>query len=500
MIYAIPPLIRLTGLGIRGVPTETIEAARAFGTTERQLLFKVQLPLAMPTIMAGVNQAIMMALSIVVIAAIIGAGGLGKVVLDGLGRVQVGLATEAGLAIVFLAILLDRLTGALARSPLERRSYQGSFRLLPSAWRNWLPARVIEVALAQLYEWGGQLCRLVARLVAWPIEMVVDRPDRFAKPVRSSGYLLTSLLTLGLLLWLSRTLNWLIFPAWLRLPLRRPVDQLVGWMRDNLFRFEVGGLTLGTGPISEWIIVYGLNPLDHFFQVWLPWPALILIVMLLGLALGGWRLALLAGFCTLSLGLFGMWQVSLVTLSQVFVSVLLALLIALPLGIMAGRSDTAAALLRPVLDLLQTIPSFVFLVPVIMLFSVGRVPGIIAAVLYALPPAVRLTSLGIRQAEAAAVEAAVAFGSTPWQTLTKVQLPLALPTIMSGINQTTMMVLAMVVIAGMVGGAGLGLEAVNGLFRNQMGRGIEAGLAIVFLAILLDRLLQAWAKRQEVGN
>jgi glycine betaine/proline transport system permease protein len=119
--------------------------------------------------------------------------------------------------------------------------------------------------------------------------------------------------------------------------------------------------------------------------------------------------------------------------------------------------------------------------------------------LYALPPAVRLTSLGIRQAEAAAVEAAVAFGSTSWQTLTKVQLPLALPTIMSGINQTTMMVLAMVVIAGMVGGAGLGLEAVNGLFRNQMGRGIEAGLAIVFLAILLDRLLQAWAKRQEVG-
>jgi glycine betaine/proline transport system permease protein len=509
MIYAIPPLIRLTGLGIRRVPTETIEAARAFGTTERQLLFKVQLPLAMPTIMAGVNQAIMMALSIVVIAAIIGAGGLGKVVLDGLRGVQVGLATEAGLAIVFMAILLDRLTGALTRSPLERRSYQGSFRLLPSAWRNWLPARIVEAALAQLYEWGGQLCQFVASLLArsvqwaagWaaPRQKRVDWQNTAVSHIHQNAYLLTSLLSLGLLLWLSRTLNWLIFPAWLRLPLRRPVDQLVAWMRDNLFRFEVGGLTLGTGPIGEWIIVYGLNPLDHFLQIWLPWPALILIMMLLGLALGGWRLALLAGFCALSLGLFGMWQVSLVTLSQVFISVLMALLIALPLGILAGRSDTAAALLRPILDLLQTIPSFVFLVPVIMLFSVGRVPGIIAAVLYALPPAVRLTSLGIRQAEAAAVEAAVAFGSTSWQTLTKVQLPLALPTIMSGINQTTMMVLAMVVIAGMVGGAGLGLEAVNGLFRNQMGRGIEAGLAIVFLAILLDRLLQAWARRQEVG-
>jgi glycine betaine/proline transport system permease protein len=510
MVYAIPPVIRLTGLGIRRVPSETIEAARAFGSTERQLLFKVQLPLALPTIMAGVNQAIMMALSIVVIAAIIGAGGLGKVVLDGLRGVQVGLATEAGLAIVFMAILLDRLTGALTRSPLERRSYQASFRLLPSAWRNWLPAQVGEAALGQLYEWGGQLCQLVASLVARPIELMLpaNRPDRLAnflgpKPVRSTvnqyAYLLTSLLTLALLLFISRMLGWLTFPAWLRLPLRQPIDSLVAWMRDNLFRFDVGGLTLGTGPISEWIIIYTLNPLDYFLQVWLPWPVLILIVMVVGLTLGGWRLALLAGLSTLSLGLLGMWNLSLVTLSQVFVSVLLALLIALPLGILAGRSDTAAALLRPFLDLLQTIPSFVFLVPVIMLFSVGRVPGIIAAVLYALPPAIRLTSLGIRQAEAAAVEAAVAFGSTSWQTLSKVQIPLALPTIMSGINQTTMMVLAMVVIAGMVGGAGLGLEAVNGLFRNQMGRGIEAGLAIVCLAILLDRLMQAWAKRQEVG-
>jgi ABC-type proline/glycine betaine transport system permease subunit len=131
-----------------------------------------------------------------------------------------------------------------------------------------------------------------------------------------------------------------------------------------------------------------------------------------------------------------------------------------------------------------------------MLFDVGRVPGIIASVLYALPPAIRLTNLGIRQANAEAVEAARVFGSTYWQTLTKVQLPLAMPTIMAGVNQTVMMVLAMVVIAGMVGGAGLGLEAVNGLARNQMGRGIEAGLAIVFLAIVLDRLLQAWAERQ----
>ncbi len=503
MIYAIPPVIRLTGLGLRRVSPAAVEAARSFGSTERQLLFKVQLPLALPTIMAGVNQAIMMALSIVVIAAIIGAGGLGKAVLDGLSRLQVGMATEAGLAIVFLAILLDRLTSTVSPSVRKRRPYQTGFRLLPITWRHWPPAQLIEAALDRLYWWGGQLCQFVGRLVAWPIEMLVARLDRFeanevGQTVKSSGYLFTSLLVLGLLLGIGRYLHWLTFPAWLRLPLRQPIDNLVAWMRDNLFRFEIGGLTVGTGPLSEWIILYALNPLDYLLQTWLPWPVLILLVMGLGLALGGQRLAVLSGLLMFGLGLLGMWQLSLVTLSQVLVSVLLALLLALPLGILAGRNNLANSLLRPVLDLLQTIPSFVFLVPVIMLFSVGRVPGIIAAVLYALPPAIRLTSLGIRQADEAAVEAAVSFGSTSWQTLTKVQLPLALPTIMSGINQTTMMVLAMVVIAGMVGGAGLGLEAVNGLFRNQMGRGIEAGLAIVFLAILLDRLLQAWAKRFEV--
>jgi len=148
------------------------------------------------------------------------------------------------------------------------------------------------------------------------------------------------------------------------------------------------------------------------------------------------------------------------------------------------------------LDFLQTIPPFVYLVPVIMLFNIGRVPGIIAAVLYALPPMVRLTALGIRQVPAATIEAAEAFGSTPGQVLRAVQLPLALPSIMLGINQTVMMVLSMVIIAGLVGGGALGLVAVNGLARGELGRGLEAGLAIVIIAMILDRLTQAWANRQ----
>jgi glycine betaine/proline transport system permease protein len=150
-----------------------------------------------------------------------------------------------------------------------------------------------------------------------------------------------------------------------------------------------------------------------------------------------------------------------------------------------------------VLDLLQTIPTFVYLVPVIMLFSIGRVPGLIAAMLYAIPPGIKLTELGIRQVARETVEAAQAFGATRMQTIFNVQLPLALPTILLGINQMIMMVLAMVIIAGLVGGAGLGLEAVTGLARSETGRGIEAGLSIVILAIILDRITQAWTARQQ---
>jgi glycine betaine/proline transport system permease protein len=180
------------------------------------------------------------------------------------------------------------------------------------------------------------------------------------------------------------------------------------------------------------------------------------------------------------------------TLSQVLIAVLASALIAVPVGVLAGRSDRIYAVIRPMLDAAQVLPAFVYLVPVIALFNVGRVPGVIASVIYAVPPGIRLTALGIRHVPAETIEAAVSTGATSRQILTKVQLPMAWRSMMLGVNQMILMVLSVVIIAGLVGGGALGLDVVYGLTKSQLGLGVEAGLAIVALAVVLDRITQAW--------
>jgi glycine betaine/proline transport system permease protein len=504
VIYALPPAIRLTNLGIRRVSPAAVEAARSFGSTPWQILVKVQLPLALPTLMAGVNQTIMMALGIVVIAALIGAGGLGREVLIALQRLRVGEGLEAGLAIVFMAIVLDRISHGFAQQDVTHphRRRQG-FNLFSNAWHRFGPVQGFERGLALLlnrrYRPSQALAGGAAELAGQEADLSGQR--KFAWAIASwlqrHAYLVSSLLLLALLLAINAfVVAFGEFPEHWDINLSRPVDTGVAWMRDNLY--QIGDLPIGTGPLSDFLIIYGLNPLRSFLQKWLPWPLLMLGVALLAYLVAGWRQALFAAAGMLFIGLLGMWEHSLTTLSQVIVAVIVTVVIAIPLGILAARSNMFEAFLRPILDTLQTIPPFVFLVPVIMLFNIGSVPGIIASVLYALPPGIRLTNLGIRQVPAATIEAATAFGSTRRQLLFKVQIPLALPAIMLGVNQIVMMVLAMVIIAGLVGGGGLGLEAVTGLAKNQTGRGIEAGLAIVVMAMIMDRMTQVWARKKQV--
>ena len=232
---------------------------------------------------------------------------------------------------------------------------------------------------------------------------------------------------------------------------------------------------------------------------WVPWPAIVIGLALLSFSIGGWRLSAFTAAALLFVGFMDLWENMIDTIALMVVAVVIAVLSGLPLGILGSRSQLADNLMRPILDAMQTMPSFVYLLPGILFFGLGKPAGIFATIIYAVPPVIRLTNLGIRQVPAETVEAVRAFGASPLQILTKVQIPMALPTIMAGINQTTLMALSMVTIASMVAAGGLGDNVLRALQKNQPGNGAIAGLSIVFLAIIIDRLTQAVSRsRQEM--
>ena len=241
------------------------------------------------------------------------------------------------------------------------------------------------------------------------------------------------------------------------------------------------------------------------FLLWMPWPVVILAVALIAWKLSGRTMAIFSVVTLLLIGLMGrlpggtntLWEGSMETLALIVVSVAISLMIGIPLGIAASRNSLADSLIRPVLDGMQTMPSFVYLVPGILFFGLGNVPAVMATVIYAVAPAIRLTNLGIRQVSSEAVEAARSFGTTPLQLLTKVQIPMALPTIMAGVNQTTMLALSMVVVASLVGSGGLGEAVLRALGRQEAGNSAIAGLSIVAIAIIIDRITQAVARQRQ---
>ena len=239
------------------------------------------------------------------------------------------------------------------------------------------------------------------------------------------------------------------------------------------------------------------------FLVWLekllvnsPWPLVILV--LAGLAwIGSRNLKLVAGTIVsfLVIGYFGMWEDTMSTIAIISVATLVCVVVGIPLGILMSRSKKVEAGITPILDVMQTVPSFVYLIPIIMLLGIGKVPGLIAVCIYAIPPIVRLTNLGIREVDKECLEAVDSFGATNWQRLTRVQMPLALPTIFAGVNQTIMMALAMVVIASMIGVKGLGVPVLRAVSNQYLALGMLNGLAIVALAIIFDRVSQQYGKR-----
>lgn len=271
------------------------------------------------------------------------------------------------------------------------------------------------------------------------------------------------------------------FPNLFTLPLANWIDDLVDW------------LTIEGDAIFDAIGSFLLTPMLWIedLLLFLPWFVIIIVVALLAWRLSSWKLALGTIVGMVFIGMLGLWDASMKTMAIVFTATGLAILTGVPLGILMAQSNRFNRIMRPTLDLMQTMPSFVYLIPALMFFGLGKVPALIAVYIYAVPPAIRLTDLGIRQVAANAVEASKAFGATRWQILSKVQLPLATPTIMTGINQTIMMALAMVVVASMIGAGGLGTEVLNGIARLEVGRGFNGGISIVILAIIIDRITQA---------
>ena len=428
VVFALPPAVRLTALGITQVPHTTVEAGEMFGSTRRQLLTKVQLPQALPSIAAGVNQTIMMALGIVVIAALVGSGGLGQEVLETLQIRAAGRGMVVGLAIVCVAIVLDRVSGAFVTQRRHDR-------------------------------------RIDARVVIGTVAVMA-----------------TAIVV-------GRIAGWNTFPVSWRSSFADSLDSAIRWVRDN-------GRWI-TRPVNDFIVRDVLIRARDFLTNTLAWPALIGAAALLGYVARGWKLALGIAAGLLAIGFSGMWTLSIETLVQVVFATIVSAVIAVPIGVALGRRPRAEAFVAPVLDALQTIPSLIYTIPFVMIFTISVVPGgIIASALYAIPAGIRLSALGIKQVPTAPIEAAESFGASRRQVLWGVQLPLALPSIVLALNQVIMMVLSMVVIAGMTGSGALGFEAVRALTRSNTGLGVEVGLAIVVMATILDRLTQAIAERR----
>ena len=496
VIYALPPIVRLTNLGIRQVPIGIGEAATSFGATTIQSLAKVKIPLAVPAIKLGVNQTVMMALALVVLATFIGAPGLGEIVLRGMQRLNVGKALEGGLAIVLMAILLDRVTYAMGREP--QRTDQGRvqiFYLFPQSLETFRLIRYIESLIHLLWRQIGNAGRTITELIALlPCALLrtydSDISIKIHKLLLRHTFLIASLVLISIMLLLdSYTDVFGNFPKAWEHRFRTPVNQYMDVLVTNETFYAI------TTGIKKGLYFGLINPLNTFLKG-LPWWYTCLVFVGVAYLVSGRALALITFIGLLFIGATDLWAFSMITLSTVTVSVLICFVVGVPLGIMAAYSRTIDGILKPILDTMQTMPVFVYLVPVIMLFGGGQIPAVIATVIYAIPPLIRCTTLGIRELPEEIDEVSHSFGASVIQTLMKVKIPMAIPAIMIGVNQGIMMALAMEVITPLIGGKGLGLEVFTGMSIASIGVSLQAGIGIVLLAIILDRISQAWTRTQ----
>lgn len=433
IIFSVPPMIRMTMLGLQKVPTEVIEAGHMAAATKWQMMRHVRLPTARTEILVGVNQVIMQCLAMVVLASFIGMPGLGQKLLQLLQALKIGRSFEIGITIVLLAIVLDRCSKAWAMKQPVHMEKGTHWAVRHRLLLIWAFATVVLWLLSLVFPVLHEIGRRDALSLAGPLDFAMD--------------------------WVIATLD--------------PVTQWLRWF----------------------LIVWVLIPLRDG-MLWLPVSAVLVFLMAVGWSIGGRRSALICLAYFGLIALSGWWDRAMITVYTVTFSVFLATLIGFPLGIWGSYSERRAKTVLLVCDTLQTFPSFIYLIPVIMLFGVNDVAVVGAVVLFAAVPLIRYTIEGLRGVPGAQIEAADMSGATRRQTLWSVRLPLALSTIMVGVNQSVMFSLFMVIIAAFIGTQDLGQEMQRALSSSDAGKGLVLGLAVAFMGLMVDHLITAWATRR----
>lgn len=434
LIYALPPLIRIAGFGIREVPTTTIEATDSAGQTSWQRLTKVQVPMARKTIIVGLNQTTLAALSMATLASFVDGPGLGKPVLQGLRVNDVGTAFVPGVLIVVMAVMLDRTT--TAASERSERVARG----------------------------GGD-------------------PNRLRRRIVVGGGAVVALVAV----YLSRTYVSLAeFPTYaIGGRISSAVSDAVEWIKDTF-----GGVT---GGLKDAVTEYLLNPVQSLLAE-SPWYVSFVAIAALALVFGGVRALVISVACLAGIWYLDLWHDAMITLNMTLVATVLVMALALVFGVWMARDRRVDLGIRPLLDAGQTIPPFVYLIPVLALFGPSRFTAIVAGIVYAAPAAIKLVADGVKGVSPTTIEAGRSTGQTTWQEITKVQLPMAKGSIVLATNQGLLYVLSMTVIGGLVGAGALGFDVVYGFSRSEAwGKGAAAGLTIVLLGVMLDRITRAAA-------
>ena len=436
MVYSIPLSVRITSHAIRTLSHSPIEASISMGATGKQTLTKVQLPMGKQMIVLGINQTVMAALSFVVIAALIASPGLGGPIVSALTIRNVGDGFVAGLAVVFIAIMLDRSTSAAAKTK-----------------QTFIPPSKKEIQRRRFSIAGMGIFAVIC-------------------------------------IWLSRNVLWAAI--W---PKQLDVSEIVASSTNTVTDWTTDNLRFITVSFKDFISNYVLNSIQTLLAD-SPWFITITMIALIAYLLGGRKVTILAIGLMLLIVACGLWYETMVTLTQTLVATMLTMILGLILGVWIGRSEKADKVLRPFLDAGQTLPAFVYLVPILGLFGPSRFTAIVTGIFYAIPVVVKIVGEGIKGVSTTMIEAATSAGSNTWQLITKVQLPAAKKSLLLATNQGLIFVLAVVVIGGFVGSGGLGyLVIVGGSKPELQGKGLVAGFSILLLGVMIDRIAHASARK-----